>query len=68
VTPGEYAYWVEGKPADRNYVGPYGDLSVRKGDVRDGGSMVRRACRISVWETVQSAYVYKRWNDFVLSF
>jgi putative spermidine/putrescine transport system substrate-binding protein len=65
---GEYAYWVEGRPADRNYAGPYGDVSVRKGQVRDGGSMVNRACRISVWNTRQGAYVYKRWNDFVLSF
>jgi hypothetical protein len=30
--------------------------------------MVNRACRISVWNTRQGAYVYKRWNDFVLSF
>jgi hypothetical protein len=30
--------------------------------------MARRACRISVWNTRQSDYVYKRWNDFVLSF
>jgi putative spermidine/putrescine transport system substrate-binding protein len=65
---GEYAYWVEGQPAHGNYTGPYGDRSVRKGQVRDGGALARRACRIAVWTTRASGYVQKRWNDFVLSF
>jgi putative spermidine/putrescine transport system substrate-binding protein len=27
MAPGEYAYWIEGKPADRAYPGPFGDNS-----------------------------------------
>jgi putative spermidine/putrescine transport system substrate-binding protein len=68
VAPGEYAYWIEGKPADRNYAGPFGDVSVREGQTRDGGSFARRACRISVWNTRAREYVAKRWNEFELSF
>lgn len=65
---GEYAYWVGGKPARQNYAGPYGDKSVRKGQIRDGGALARRACRIAVWDTRASRYVQKRWYEFVQSF
>jgi putative spermidine/putrescine transport system substrate-binding protein len=68
LPPGEYAYWVEGRPADRNYTGPNGEPMVRKGQVRDGGALAERACRIAVWDTRASKYVQKRWYDFVLSF
>jgi putative spermidine/putrescine transport system substrate-binding protein len=68
MAPGEYAYWVDGKPADRNYRGPFGDVSVRKSRVRDGGAYTSRACRISVWNTHAREYVQKRWNEFELSF
>ena len=47
----EFAYWVEGKPAARDYKGPSGDIVVGKGDVRDGGPFARRACRIASWNS-----------------
>jgi putative spermidine/putrescine transport system substrate-binding protein len=70
VTPGEYAYWIEGKPANRNYRGPYGDKSVRKSRVRDGGAFTRRACRISSWNSTpaQQQYFLERWQEFISGF
>jgi putative spermidine/putrescine transport system substrate-binding protein len=70
VAPGEYAYWIEGKPADRTYPGPFGDKSVQKGRVRDGGSFSRRACRLSSWTSTPRQYQYflERWQQFVTSF
>jgi putative spermidine/putrescine transport system substrate-binding protein len=70
MAPGEYAYWIKGKPADRNYSGPYGDTSVRKARVRDGGSFARRACQISSWNSTprQEQYFLGRWQQFVSSF
>jgi putative spermidine/putrescine transport system substrate-binding protein len=70
MAPGEYAYWIEGKPADRNYPGPFGDTSVRKGQVRDGGSLAGRACRISSWNSTpaQQQYFLARWQQFISSF
>ncbi len=50
MEPGEYAYWVDGKPADKDYPGPFGDVSIRKGDVREGASLVQQACRVAVWD------------------
>ena len=70
VTPGEYAYWIDGKPADRTYRGPYGDKSVRRLRVRDGGSFTRRVCRISSWNSTprQQPYFLERWQEFISGF
>jgi putative spermidine/putrescine transport system substrate-binding protein len=70
AAPGEYAYWIEGKPAERNYAGAFGGTSVRKGQVRDGSSFARRACRIWVWRSRPKEREYRdqRWREFVSSF
>jgi putative spermidine/putrescine transport system substrate-binding protein len=70
MAPGEYAYWIEGKPADKNYPGPFGDNSVGLGRVRDGGSFTRRACRLSSWNSTpgQEQYFLERWQEFISSF
>jgi putative spermidine/putrescine transport system substrate-binding protein len=70
MSPGEYAYWVQGKPADRTYKDPFGDESVAVGRVRDGGSLAMRACQISSWNSIprQQAYFIERWNQFISSF
>jgi putative spermidine/putrescine transport system substrate-binding protein len=70
LTPGEYGYWINGKPADQTYPGPYGDKSVQKGRVRDGGSFVSRACRVSSWNSTprQQPYFLERWQEFISGF
>ena len=70
MEPGEYAYWIDGKPAERTYKGPYGDTSVAKDRVRDGGSFRSRASRISSWNSTprQEDYLLERWQQFVSSF
>ena len=47
----EYAYWLEGKPAARDYKSPSGDIVARKGRTADGGPFTRRACRIASWNS-----------------
>ncbi|HWQ01253.1 MAG TPA: extracellular solute-binding protein [Gaiellaceae bacterium] len=70
VTPGEYAYWINGKPADQAYSDPFGDPAVAKARIRDGGSFTRRACRISSWNSTprQQQYFLERWDQFISSF
>lgn len=70
MRPGEYAYWVQGKPAAETYRNPYGDDSVAAGQVRDGGSVATRACRISSWNSTprQQQYFLERWNEFISTF
>jgi putative spermidine/putrescine transport system substrate-binding protein len=70
MSRGAYAYWVDGKPADRTYPGPFGDPSVQQGNTRDGGSFLRRASRISSWISTPREYDYflDRWQVFISTF
>lgn len=67
VEPAEWDYWIAGKPAAKNLPGAFGDVTIRKGQVRDGGSFVRRACRYAAWNSIfrERAYQERRWRDFV---
>jgi putative spermidine/putrescine transport system substrate-binding protein len=55
MEPGEFAYWVEGKPADQDYPGPFGDVSIAKGQVREGGSLAQQSCPMAVWDAWHEA-------------
>jgi putative spermidine/putrescine transport system substrate-binding protein len=66
VSPAEWDYWIDGKPAAGNLPGPFGDVTIRKGQVRDGGSFRRRVCRYACWNSVfrEHAYQDRRWHAF----
>ncbi|WP_158809425.1 PotD/PotF family extracellular solute-binding protein [Beijerinckia sp. L45] len=66
MTPAEYAFWYEGKPAPEAITDPYGVPMEKVGTVRDGGSFTERVTNISCWNTLmdEAAYMNKRWNDF----
>jgi putative spermidine/putrescine transport system substrate-binding protein len=65
--PGEYGYWIEGQPADKDYPGPFGDVSIRQGQIRDGGSFAQRACRTAAWtsEMEEQPYLFARWEELL---
>jgi putative spermidine/putrescine transport system substrate-binding protein len=67
VAPAEWDYWIAGKPAARNLPGAFGDVTIHKGQVRDGGSFLRRACRYGSWDSVfrEHAHQERRWHDFL---
>ena len=66
----EYAYWLEGRPAARNYKSPSGDIVARKGPFRDGGPFTRRACRIASWNSWprEADHLHQRWSEFASTF
>ena len=66
MSPAEFAFWYEGKPAPEEVKDPYGVPMEKAGTVRDGGSFVERVTNISCWNTLmdEAAYMNKRWNDF----
>ena len=66
----EYAYWVDGRQADRDYLGPFGNRVVRRGHWRDGGPFSRRACRIACWNSHpwEGAGIRQRWYEFASMF
>ncbi len=67
LTPEEWDYWYEGKPAAVDIMDPYGHLMEKKGATRDGGSLWNRMGKVAVWNTVmdEDKYLTKKWNEFV---
>lgn len=65
----EWDYWYEGKAATIPLKGTDGKISVQSGDVRTGGSYIKRFSNVAVWNTVMETYEYTllRWNDFLIS-
>lgn len=65
----EWDYWYEGKPAIKDLKGTDGKVSVQKGEIRDGGSYIKRFSNIAVWNTVMNNYDYSldKWYEFLNS-
>jgi putative spermidine/putrescine transport system substrate-binding protein len=65
----EWGYWYAGKEAKGDLKGTDGNISVRAGDVRTGGSYEKRFSNVAVWNTVMDTYEYSlpRWHEFILS-
>ena len=65
----EWDYWYDGKPARVALRGTDGKISVKKGDVRTGGSYIRRFENIAVWNSVMPNYDYSlgKWSEFVVT-
>ncbi|MCW5205352.1 extracellular solute-binding protein [Desulfobulbus sp. F5] len=69
MSQAEWEYWYEGKPATEPLQGTDGKISVRPGEVRTGGSYIKRFENIAIWNTVMDTYEYTmtKWNEFVLA-
>lgn len=67
LAPEEWSYWYEGAAAKRDLAGPEGDLVVKAGKRRAGGTYLDRARRIVIWNTVMDEYNYaaRAWGRFV---
>ena len=67
MEPYEWAYWMEGKPAEKDIKSPNGDLLQKAGAVRDGGSYESRMGGIACWNALmdENNYMVQKWNEFV---
>lgn len=67
MSPGEWDYWYAGKPAVQDLQGTDGNISVKAGDIRTGGSYEKRFSNVYVWNTVMPEYDYsvQRWNELL---
>lgn len=66
----EYDFWYNGKPAVTDLPGITGQVGdIKKGQTRDGGSFVQRACKYSSWNSYfrENVYQVKSWNTFLTS-
>ena len=69
MEPYEWAYWMEGKPAERDVRSPAGVVVEKAGTVRDGGSYEQRMGRVACWNSVmdENAYLIRKWNEFIVA-
>jgi putative spermidine/putrescine transport system substrate-binding protein len=67
MTPGEWGYWMEGKPATADILSPDGKVIDKVGAVRDGGAFMDRMSKVACWNSVmdQDRYMVQKWNEFV---
>ena len=67
MSPDEWGYWMEGKPATADIVSPDGKVIDKAGAVRDGGSFMDRMSKVACWNSVmdQDRYMVQKWNEFV---
>ena len=67
MEPYEWAYWMEGKPAEKDIKAPDGTVLEKTGHIRDGGSYDERMGAIACWNAVmdENNYMVQKWNEFV---
>src|SRR5205823_4443847 len=67
MEPYEWAYWMEGKPAEKDIKAPDGTLLEKAGTVRDGGSYEARMGGVACWNAVmdENDYMVRKWNEFI---
>lgn len=65
----EWDYWYRGMPATEPLHGTDGNIAVKKGEQRTGGSYEQRLSNVAVWNTVMSTYEYslQKWYEFITS-
>ncbi len=69
ISKDEWDFWYDGKPARMNLKGTDGKVSVKAGEIRDGGSYIKRFSNIAIWNTVMNNYDYSldKWYEFLNS-
>lgn len=63
----EWDYWYAGKETTQDLRGTDGNLSVKAGSRRSGGTYQQRMGNIAVWNTVMPSYEYslQKWYEFI---
>lgn len=69
MSPAEWAFWYEGKPATEDMIDPFDKKLEAKGAVRDGGSFEKRMGDVVVWNSTmkEQTYLVQKWNEFIAS-
>lgn len=67
LTKAEWDYWYDGKPATADLPSINGEMAVRRGEMRKGGSYSDRVSSIAVWSTImdENNYIVRRWREFL---
>ncbi|MEQ1520596.1 MAG: extracellular solute-binding protein [Aestuariivirga sp.] len=63
----EWDFWYGGKPAETDLASLHGEIAIRAGDIRSGGSYKDRVGSIAVWSTIMDEhnYIVRHWREFI---
>ncbi len=69
MSPDEWGFWMEGKPAQSDIKSPDGKVLEKAGAVRDGGSFTERMGQVACWNSVmtEDRFLVQKWNEFVVA-
>jgi len=67
LSQNEWDYWYDGKIANTDLLETNGNIAVRKGEQRNGGSYTKRFSNVAVWNTVMPTYDYslQKWYELI---
>src|SRR6202162_5276921 len=67
MEPYEWAYGMEGNPAEKDIKAPDGSLLEKAGASRDGGSYDDRMGSVACWNAVmdENDYMVRKWHEFI---
>ena len=67
LSPNEWAYWYDGEAASARLLDTNGQIAVKPGEQRSGGSYLKRLSNVAVWNTVMPTYDYslQKWYELI---
>ncbi|WP_166376373.1 extracellular solute-binding protein [Pseudoalteromonas sp. Z9A4] len=67
LSPAEWDYWYGGKATSIDLLNTNGDVAVKAGEQRNGGSYHKRFSNVAVWNTVMPTYDYslQKWYELI---
>ncbi|GAA58544.1 hypothetical protein P20652_0399 [Pseudoalteromonas sp. BSi20652] len=67
LSSAEWDYWYGGKATNIDLFNTNGDVSVKAGEQRNGGSYHKRFSNVAVWNTVMPTYDYslQKWYELI---
>ncbi|MBH0056174.1 extracellular solute-binding protein [Pseudoalteromonas sp. SWXJZ94C] len=67
LSSSEWDYWYDGKATNIDLLNTNGEIAVKAGEQRNGGSYLKRLSNIAVWNTVMPTYDYslQKWYELI---
>jgi len=67
LSSSEWDYWYDGKATGIDLRNTNGDITIKAGEERNGGSYLKRFSNIAVWNSVMPTYDYslQKWHELI---
>ncbi|KAA1161706.1 extracellular solute-binding protein [Pseudoalteromonas fuliginea] len=67
LSSSEWDYWYDGKATEIDLRNTNGDITIKAGEERNGGSYLKRFSNIAVWNSVMPTYDYslQKWHELI---